>query len=254
MVLPARPAGSAAPKDRIAEYPGTPAEAKTETAFWNEPEAWHAVRKPPAKHARTLRGFSVHGDEVVYHESGLERRVSLILQARRDVKSVHSQFPVLLYRDAEGKLREHICDYCVVFHDGLMVAVAVKQHRKAASMADLLARIRAEGFVRKNRNGSTVSAAVHDIRLMTERDATYAAGENAERILRAREMRDDAEYSSALEAVQTFHGPFRFGELLRGCPNPAGRRTAILLLIDDGVLLTETRDRIDDLTRLMVRR
>ncbi|TCQ04720.1 hypothetical protein C8J34_10838 [Rhizobium sp. PP-F2F-G36] len=193
-------------------------------------------------------------DVVVYHESDLERRVSKVLQLRKDIKAIYSQFPVLLYRDAEGVWREHICDFCVVFDDGEIVAVAVKHARKSDAMADLLKRIKAEGFLRKNRNGTTTPGAVHDIRLMTEHEATYGAYENAERIMRARRMRNDAQYDRAYEAVQKYHGRFRFGELLRGCEDRAARRTALLLLIDECVLLTETAGRIDDLTMLMVRR
>ncbi len=212
------------------------------------------MRKPPATHGKTLRGFSIFRETVVYHESDLERRVSKIIQLRKDVKAIYSQFPVLLYRDAEGVWREHVCDFCVAFNDGEIVAVAAKHAYKSDAMADLLKRIKAEGFLRKNRNGSTTSAAVHDIRLMTEREATYGAYQNAERIMRARRMRNEAEYGRAYEAIQKFHGPFRFGELLRGCEDRAARRTAILLLIDECVLLTETPGRIDDLTVLMVRR
>jgi hypothetical protein len=212
------------------------------------------VRKPPATHAKTLRGFSIFNETVVYHESDLERRVSRVIQLRKDVKAIYSQFPVLMYRDVEGVWREHVCDFCVVFDDGTIVAVAVKHARKSAVMSDLLGRIKADGFLRKNRNGSMTPNAVHDIRLMTEREATYGAYENAERIMRARRMRIDAEYDRAYAAVQKFHGRFRFGELLRGCENRAARRTALLLLIDDCVLLTETPGRIDDLTMLMVRR
>ncbi|MES5097821.1 hypothetical protein ABUK73_06290 [Agrobacterium sp. BA1120] len=212
------------------------------------------MRKPPATHAKTLRGFSIFQNTVLYHESDLERRFSTYLQLRKDVKAIHSQYPVLLYRDADEVSCEHICDYCVVFEDGHTVAVAVKHARKNASMNDLIARIKAEGFLRRNRNGSTTPGAVHDIRLITERDATYGVYENALRILRARRMRDDAEYDRALELVQTLTGRFRFGELLRNCGDHAKRRTALLLLIDDGVLVAETSGPIDDLTMLMVRR
>lgn len=170
------------------------------------------------------------------------------------MKAIYSQYPVLLYRDAEGIWCEHICDYCVVFDDGHTVAVPVKHARKTASMEDLMSRIKAEGFLRKNKNGTMTAGAVHDIRLMTEREATYGAYQNAMRIMRARRMRDEAEYHRALVIVQTLSGRFRFGELLRGCQDHAARRTAILLLIDDGVLVPETPGPIDDLTMLMVRR
>lgn len=180
--------------------------------------------------------------------------MSKVLQLRKDVKAIYSQFPVLQYRDAEGVLRDHICDFCVVFNDGEVVAVAVKHASKSDVMTDLLARIRAEGFLRKNKNGTTTPGAVNDLRLMTEREATYGAFENAERILRARRMRNDAEFSRAYDDAQKFHGRFRFGDLLRGCEDRAARRTALLLLIDEGVLRTETPGRIDDLTVLKVHR
>jgi hypothetical protein len=142
----------------------------------------------------------------------------------------------------------------VVFSDGEIVAVAVKHAKKSDVMDDLLKRIKAEGFLRKNKNGTTTRGAVSDIRLMTEREATYGAYENAERIMRARRMRNLDEYDRTCNAVQKFNGRFRFGELLRGCEDRAARRTALLLLIDECVVLTETPGRIDDLTMLMVRR
>ncbi|TBG89398.1 hypothetical protein ELG67_09995 [Rhizobium leguminosarum] len=212
------------------------------------------MRKPPATHGKTLRGSSVFQNTVLYHESDLERRVSTYLQLRKDVRAIYSQYPVLLYRDVDGVLREHICDYCVVFEHGLVVAVAVKHARKTAAMKDLLARIKAEGYHRKNKNGTVTAGAVHDIRLMTEREATYGVYQNAMRIMRARRMRDETEYNRTLAIVQTVTGRFRFGELLRGCQDRAARGTAILLLIDDGVLVPETPGPIDELTMLMVRR
>lgn len=212
------------------------------------------MRKPPATHAKTLRGFSVFKETVVYHESDLERRVSKVLQLRKDVRAIYSQYPVLLYRDAEGIWCEHICDFCVVFDDGEVVAVAVKHARKSSVMNGLLDQIKAAGFLRKNKNGTTTPGAVSDIRLMSEREATYGAYENAERILRARRMRDDGEFLQAYDIVQKLRGRFRFGELLRGCKDHGTRRTAILLLIDECVLIPETRGRIDDLTMLAVNR
>jgi hypothetical protein len=212
------------------------------------------VRKPPTIHGKTLRGSSVFNETVIYHESDLERRVSTLLQLRKDVQELYSQWPVFLYRDADGVLREHITDYCAVFDNGDAVAVVVKHARKTEAMQDLMERIRAEGFLRKNKNGTVTRGAVSDIRLMTERQATYGAFENAKRILRARRMRVDADYLRAQELAQKFSGRFRFGELLRGSDDHAARRTSILLLVDDGVLIPETQGRIDDLTWLIVRR
>ncbi|MDO1583620.1 hypothetical protein [Rhizobium oryzicola] len=210
------------------------------------------MRRPPDTHGRTLRGFSIFNETVVYHESDLERRVSTVLQLRKDVRKIYSQYPVLLYRDADGEIREHICDYSVVFDGGEMVAVVVKHARKEAAMRDMIDRVRALGFLKKSKSGIIAPAAVGDIRLLTERHATYGAFERAGRILRARRMRDDAEYARTLAIVRNLGGQFKFGELLRGCPDRAARRTAVLLLIDDLVLVTEGSGSIDDLTMLRV--
>lgn len=180
--------------------------------------------------------------------------MSTVLQLRKDVREIYSQYPVLLYRDADGVLREHICDHCVVLDDGQAVAVVVKHARKEAAMLDMMGRIRELGFVKKAKNGVMTAGAVSDIRLMTEHDASYGAFDRAGRILRARRMRDDAEYARTLDIVHNLGGRFRFGELLRGCKNRAARRTAILLLIDDLVLTTQHPGRIDDLTMLMLGR
>jgi predicted RNase H-like HicB family nuclease len=190
----------------------------------------------------------------VYHESELERRCSTVIQVRKDVRELYSQYPVLHYPDVDGVFRKHICDFCVVFEDGYTVAVAVKNASKAAKLRPVLESIKSSGFLSKAKDGKLKTGAVDDIRLMTELDATYSAYENAQAILRSRRLRDEGEYLHVLSVVRSMPRVFRFGELLRGCQSRAARRAAVWLLIDDAVLVPENQGPVDDLTRLTVRR
>ena len=123
---------------------------------------------------------------MVFHESELEHRVSTIIQARADVRELHSQFPVLPFADDDGVIHDHTFDYYVVFNDGYRVAIAVKHARKQALIHDMFDRIARHDF----------SHVADDLRLMTEEDATYEAFYNAHDILRAREHFDEIEYDT----------------------------------------------------------
>jgi len=179
---------------------------------------------------------------VVFHESELEHRVSTIIQARADVRELHSQFPVLPFADDDGVIHDHTFDYYVVFNDGYRVAIAVKHARKQALIHDMFDRIARHDF----------SHVADDLRLMTEEDATYEAFYNAHDILRAREHFDEIEYDTTRSIAARLVGRFRFGELLRGCSHLGARRDAVWQLIDQGYLLPLSRGRISDLTWLTV--
>ncbi|EUB97524.1 hypothetical protein PMI07_000084 [Rhizobium sp. CF080] len=168
--------------------------------------------------------------------------MSTIIQARADVRELHSQFPVLPFADDDGVLHDHTFDFYVVFDDGYRVAIAVKHARKQAQILDMFDRIASHDF----------SHVADDMRLMTEEDATYEAFYNAHDILRAREHFDEAEYETTLWIAKRLVGRFRFGELLRGCPHIGARRDAVWQLIDHGHLVPLSPGRISDLTWLTV--
>ncbi|WP_245450246.1 Tn7 transposase TnsA N-terminal domain-containing protein [Rhizobium anhuiense] len=179
---------------------------------------------------------------MVFHESELEHRVSTIIQARADVRELHSQFPVLPFADDDGVLHEHTFDFYVVFDDGYRVAIAVKHARKQAQILDMFDRIGRHDF----------SHVADDLRLMTEEDATYEAFYNAHDILLSREHFDEAEYQTTRSIAKRLAGRFRLGELLRGCSHLGARRDAVWQLIDDGLLIPLSSGRISDLTWLTV--
>jgi hypothetical protein len=179
--------------------------------------------------------------------------VSVKIQGRNDVKELHSQYPILLWIDAEGKIRKHTCDYFVVFDDGSRLAVAVKYEKKETTMDDLIKRIRIAGFTRYDGKGQLTVGAVDDMRHISEVDASIDDFENAQCILAARRHPDAAEYSKLLDLVGKLPGRFRLGELLRNCANIAKRRTAIWRLIDDGHLVAVSSGRIDELAWLRFR-
>lgn len=138
--------------------------------------------------------------------------------------------------------------------DGYTVAVAVKNKKAADKLAPDLKAIKSHGFLSRGSDGRLRSGTVDDIVLITETEATYGAYENAQAILRARGHRNDAEYDTTKALAAAYDRSFLFGELLRECHSRAMRRTAIWLLIDDGVFIPENLEPIDELTRLIVRR
>ncbi|GEO87519.1 MULTISPECIES: hypothetical protein [Alphaproteobacteria] len=179
---------------------------------------------------------------MVFHESELEHRVSTVIQARRDVRELHSQFPILPFADDDGVVHDHTFDYYVVFEDGYRVAVAVKHARKRTQILDMFDRIARHDF----------SHVADDLRLMTEEDATYETFYNAHDILRAREHFDEVEYEITRSIAMRLVGRFRFGELLRDCAHIGARRDAVWQLIDHGHLVPLSPGRISALTWLTV--
>lgn len=208
--------------------------------YWNEPTEGHATRRPPIRQAKTARGYTIANDTVVFHESELEHRVSTIIQARNDVRELHSQFPVLPFTDVDGVVHKHTFDFYVIFNDDHRVAVAVKYVKKQKQIHDMFRRIEM----------TTFSHVADDLRLMTELDASYDAFHNAQAILNSREFFDADEYKATRSIASRLAGQFRFGELLRNCSNFGVRRNAIWQLIDHGLLVPLEVERISEMSWL----
>ncbi|WP_245515515.1 hypothetical protein [Rhizobium deserti] len=179
--------------------------------------------------------------------------MSVKIQGRSDVRELHSQYPILLWIDADGEIRKHTCDYFVVFDDGLRLAVAVKYQKNKEQLEELIKQIRLAGFTRHDKKGHLTVGAVDDMVHLSEAEATIDDFENAQCIVASRHHNDPAEFSALLEIVRRLPGRFRFGELLRNCTNRANRRTAIWRLIDVGHLVTASTGRIDELAWLRFR-
>lgn len=221
--------------------------------FWNPPVQGPDKRtttrksrkaREEGKHNKSskasARGFTIFNGVIVQHESELEHRFSLSVQARTDIEIVFSQFPRLSWHDDDGKLHHHTADYFVKYRSGLRRAFVVKMARKSALMEDLITRIKAYGLDGK----------VDDIRLVTERYATHERAENARWILWSREKHDDMDVAALQAIVEQMQGWFRFGELLRGSNDREARRVAIWRLIEARVLFSPTGERITEVTWL----
>nr|WP_205932098.1 hypothetical protein [Rhizobium leguminosarum] len=209
-----------------------------------------ARRSPALKQQKTNRGHSVVDDTVVYHESGLEQRVSSLLRTYKHLKRLVSQYPMVEYIDDDGVIRTHTFDYCTELTNGTRIAIAVKAVRKSPEMKVLLDRIRANGITAIGKGGRRTPGVVDAIMLATDADATYELCENAHFILASRDHHDEDETARLCDLVKGLPGQVRFGQLLLNCASRAKRRTAIWRLIDLGILEPMSHGRIDELSWL----
>lgn len=224
--------------------------AERSTTVWREPDHGLAVRTPALKQAKTARGHVFYGHTVIYHESELEHRVSVLLKTYRGVARLISQYPKVEYVDDDGVIRHHTFDYFVEWTDGTRIAIAVKYERKREEMLQLLERICAYGITGVDKNGDSTPGVADAVALVTDAQATYEAFENAFFLLSSRDHHDDAECAVLHNIVLKMPDTFRFGQLLLGCWPRAKRRTAIWRLIDLAVLQPVSHGRIDELTWL----
>lgn len=185
---------------------------------------------------------------MVDHESELEHRVAVILQARRDVEALHSQYPVVIYVDADGITRNHTFDYFAVLKNGLRIAIAVKPFRKQEAMLDLLERIRQSGLAGYDARGLLVTGIVDQTLLLTGVEANRDAYENAKDILRSRDHYHGDEYDGLALEILKFPDQFRFGELFRATGCTAKRWATAWALIDHKIITPVKSGRINNLS------
>lgn len=219
---------------------------------WVEPDHGLAVRVPPLKQATTARGHIFNTDTVVYHESELEHRVSIVLKTYRGLAHLVSQYPKVQFKDNNGDTHTHTFDYFIQLECGTRIAIAVKYNRKREEMLQVLDQIAASGITGVGKNGQLTPGVADAVALVTETEATFDAFENAYFLLRSRDHHNDAECDAALSDAESLEARFRFGELLLNCWPRAKRRTAIWRLLDMGLLVPMDSGRIDELTWLRI--
>ncbi|NKJ03730.1 hypothetical protein [Rhizobium sp. SG741] len=212
----------------------------TETRYYGKPTTGLATRQPATRNAGSSRSSQIFKGIKVFAESELERHSLTRFTARRDVKLIYSQYPVLPWTDADGVDHDHTCDHYLEFSDGMREAVVIKMEKKRALMEDMIARMFARG----------VSHVVDNIRLVTEKYGNRSTADNARWILWSRKHHDDVALNSLLQIIECMHGFFRFGELMRGCSDPLLRRAAIWCLLDLEILVAPVGERITELTWL----
>lgn len=198
----------------------------------------HTGRRPPAKSIANFRGSTVdeNGCEIVL-ESTLEKATATIALAHRQVKKVSPQVGRVGYSDIDGDNRHTTFDFVVSSQSDSTLAIAIKPKRKVASSG-------IEGTVAAIRDQHPEFS--DEIVVWTEDQMPRFAEHNAGLILRSRKLRNDDDVSRIKELVGKLHGTVDLGQLVRQSPLGHARSlTAIVNLIDDGILVPVTNKRID---------
>jgi hypothetical protein len=225
------------------------ASAVEPTCFWNEPtkgpdkrSTLRTSKKSKSNNSSkaSARGFSIFKGVIVQHESELEHSTSLCLQARIGVTKIYSQSPRFPWADDNGGMHQHTADYYAEFESGYKVAFVVKHEDKREQMLDLIKRIKAQGL-----NG-----VVDDVRLVTETYASRERTENARTILWSRHFHDHLDVQALLNIIGPAETWVRFGDLLSGANDRRARWIAIWRLIDMGILVSTTGEKITEVTWL----
>lgn len=229
------------PASVVRDDPRTPSIPRAETRFFCKPDTGLATREPATRNAGTSRSSLIFADVKIFQESEMERHCAIRFAAHRGVRQIHSQYPVLPWTAADGVDHEHTCDFYLIYEDGWRQAVVVKQEKKRPLMEDMIRRIRTRG----------ISHVADEIVLLTESFGNHATAANAKWILWSRKHFDQTAVESLRAAVALLHGPFRFGDLMRGCDDRFKRRVAIWALLDLGLLIAPVGERVTELTWLV---
>ncbi len=207
------------------------------------PSGHNDLRKVARNSTKNERGFTIFNGHQVQHESGLERKVSLIVQADNTVADLFSQRCKIAYMEENGVWRSTIFDFLAIKTNGWRVGIAVKPERYRARMEHMFARIA------ETSNQTEIDEAV----FFSEYQATRAKYANARQILWARAEADEDEVKFLANAIAG-RGAIQVWELYdKSAMGHWGRKAAIWRLIDLGLLVPEDEEeRIDDLTRLKI--
>ena len=193
----------------------------------------------------SLRGALVTRGEhrrVITFESELERKVLLVLLARRDVVEVREQIAPVTYRDADGVEREHRFDFLVRRRDGRRILVAVKP-LEIAVKHDLDGLIR---LIARHVPRSLADSAIW----MSERDVPRNAVFNAT-LLHSVRAGGSPEHDKVVEGIaSTLAGITTVACLVAASGLAGDGFRAVVRLIDRGVLRMVGTGRIDYGTRI----
>lgn len=196
----------------------------------------HSGRRPAEKGIASFRGSMVDafGNEIVF-ESTLERAAANILMADRRTTSLEAQVGPVHHVDDDGKERRPIFDFVATDDNGRTTAIAIKPGRKRVS-SGIDATIAA---VRGQRPDFTDQTAV-----WTEDDLPRFAEHNAGLILRSRRIRNEEDVAALTKMASHLRGIVPIGYFLRSFRADGRGFTAVVNLIDDGVLVPVDRGRI----------
>lgn len=218
-----------------------------------KPDSRRGAYQPPSKHndlrnvarnsRKNARGFTIFNGHQIQHESQLEQRVSMVLQADNTVADLFSQAVRQDYIDVNGTKTYTIFDFLAIKRDGSHVGVAVKPERYRKRMEAMF------GQIAKTAEKVFIDRAV----FYSDLDATREKFANARNVLWARGIADPDEVNHLMEFLVSqelieFWDLYDENEI-----GHWGRKAAIWRLIDLGILVPEDDGaRIDDFSRLTV--
>ena len=196
----------------------------------------HTGRRPPEKGIANFRGVATDADrrEIVL-ESTLEHAAAQVAMADPRLASLKAQVGRVYYRDAQGKERHSTFDFVAESHGGMSLGIAVKPERKrhSSGIDDTVEAI-------QDQNPDFT----HEVEVWTENMLPRSAEHNAGLVLRSRKMRNEADVAAMRRVVEKTTGAVHIGHLLRVNGSDARSFTAVVNLIDDGVLMAVQPGRI----------
>jgi hypothetical protein len=218
-------------------------EHEREELIWVECEPTTASRIPSL---RTKRSFRVRSNDLesnreVVSESMIEEGFRLIQRAESRQSHIWDQPPSRRYKLPDGTEHKHTFDFLVEEPDGLKIASAVRMK------ADVDEKLKTA--IQCIREQSLEGFADHAV-IVTERFVTKARVRNAIEILDARECRNEADVQVASSFIRKIRGAVMFDHLIEALGLGPRGRTALLCLVDDGILQFVRKERLGPMTLL----
>lgn len=221
--------------DHFPTAPPAEDQADRFTALWQE-HVPHTGRRPPQKGVANFRGSTTDADrrEIVL-ESTLEQAASTISLGNRHVARLQSQVGPVYHLDENGEEKRPVFDFLATGTSAETLAVAVKPGRRRESSG-------IDGTVAAVREQRPEFAS--EVAVWTEQQLPRYAEHNAGLILRSRKLRNELDVTAMHKVVRLTRGAFHLGYLLRKHGADARGFTAVVNLIDDGVLVPVEHGRI----------
>ncbi|MER0240071.1 hypothetical protein [Fulvimarina sp. MAC8] len=220
-----------------------PGEFDREKIVWFGCEPTLASRNPAR---RTKRSFRIRMNDLAENrekvtESNIEFGFLRIKRAEIPRGRIFDQPPARRYIHPDGSKRSHTFDFLVEELDGSVIAYAVRPSKKVDE--DLVTAIKC---IREQSLEGFADAAI----IVTESFVTKARVHNADEILDAREHRNASDVALAAEFVERIRGGVMLDDLVEALRLGPRGRTALICLIDDGILDFVRRERLGAATLL----
>jgi hypothetical protein len=221
----------------------TPGEHDREDFIWIECQPTTASRNISQRTKRSfrIRSYDHEDNRELVAESNIEEGFRLIKRAESRHNRIWDQPPARRYKLPDGSEHAHTFDYLVDEWNGSASAYAI---RPEADVDENL-----KTAVRCIREQSLQGFADNAF-IVTERFVTKAKIRNAIEILDARESRNEADVQIVSGLINRIRGGVMLDRLVQASGLGPRGRTALLCLVDDGVLEFVRKERIGPMTLL----